>query len=95
MASLAPREEEWWGEEENSESEGEEGGPGPPYNVFSLVLPLSFPSCLIFLAELGRRRDGDPSMTGSVSLRSWKKGYVGEPTAVPSAAACSGITNKR
>ena len=27
MASLAPRGENWW---EDSESEGEEGGPGPP-----------------------------------------------------------------
>ena len=30
MASLAPRGEEWWGKEEDSESEREEGGPGPP-----------------------------------------------------------------
>ena len=30
MFSLAPRGENWWEEDEDSESEGEEGGPGPP-----------------------------------------------------------------
>ena len=30
MVSLATRGENWWEEDEDSESEGEEGGPGPP-----------------------------------------------------------------
>ena len=30
MVWLAPRGENWWEEDEDSESEGEEGGPGPP-----------------------------------------------------------------
>ena len=54
--------------------------------------------------RIGGRRDGDPTMTGSVDLRSWDNGYAkshrrrcgsGGAAAMARRAACSGIENKR
>ena len=80
MASLAPR----GVEEEDSESEGGEGRARPRMHLFLLsFLVLSFLWCAISSAEIGGRRDGDPTMTGSIGLRSWKNGYVKKPPPLP------------
>ena len=105
MASLAPREEEWWGEEENSESEGEEGGPGPPYNVF-FPCPSSVLSFLFNLfggiGEKERRRPYYDRFCQSavVEKRICKKTHrrcfgSGSAAAMALRAACSGRLNKR
>ena len=111
MASLSPRGQNWREGERDSQSEGEEAGPGPPQNVpfFSFLFLSSFlcPFCFLgalFFGWKGGRRDGDPTVAGSVGLQSWKTGYAkshcrccgsGGAAAMALRAACSGIANKR
>ena len=69
----------------------------------SFLCPFCFLGALFFSGK-GGGRDGDPTMTGSVDLRSWDNGYAkshrrrcgsGGAAAMTRRAACSGIANKR